>query len=231
VRFVGDTEKRIKEDFLRILRFFRFAARMDASMDDQTLITIGKLRGGLDQISKERVWLEMSKLFNTPGRVRVFTAIQGWAVSTQIGLPHIQAGELFFANSAESAVALFFKGDGAAARKFCNSWKMSGEETAKIVWIADNFHKVSQVQIEDWLNEGKDREWIVELAQTAFWTAEINELVSHARDFPTTVFPVKGQDLLDAGMLPGKAMGARLQEMRARWVESRFLLCRETLMR
>lgn len=234
VRFVGNAEQRIREDFLRILRFFRFAARMDAVMDAETLITIGELRTGLGQISKERVWLEMSKLFKAPGRVRVFTAMQAWAVSTQVGLPSIHPGALQFADSAEAAVALFFRGEGEAARKFCNDWKMSGDETAKVVWIADNFWKVinnGREQVEDWLNEGKDRQWVVELAQLHWDDRGPTAMLDwHAKNFPTTEFPVKGQDLLDAGMKPGKEMGVRLRALREAWVASRFTLSREELM-
>lgn len=232
VRFVGDAEQRIREDFLRILRFFRFAARFDADMDTQTLQTIERLKDGLDQISRERVWLEMSKLFapNSHGRIPVFRTMLALGVAQQIGLPWIQAGELQFASSSEAAVSLFFKGDGVAARKFCNDWKMSGDETAKIVWIAENHHRVSQNQIEDWINEGQPREWIVELANTSFWSARIWDMVSHAQTFPVTLFPVKGQDLLDAGMKPGKEMGVRLRDLRAAWVASRFTMSREELM-
>jgi tRNA nucleotidyltransferase (CCA-adding enzyme) len=234
VRFVGDAEKRIAEDFLRILRFFRFAARMEASMDRSTLSIIGAMREGLDQISRERIWMEMSKLFKARGRVRVFAEMQALGVANQIGLPNINAGSLQFAESAESAVALFFRDNGEGARKFCNDWKMSGDETAKIVWIAENFWKVNRhgrEQVENWLNEGKPREWVVDLA-TLHWDdrGPTAGLDFHARDFQTTEFPVKGQDLLDAGMKPGKEMGFRLRALREQWVASRFTLSREELM-
>lgn len=232
VRFVGDAEKRIQEDFLRILRFFRFAARFDAQMDPVTLQTIERMAVGLDQISRERVWMEMSKLFspNSHGRIPVFRTMLALGVGQQIGLPWIQAGELLFAESSEAAVALFFKGDGTGAREFCNSWKMSGDETVKICWIADNFHRTNMDQIEDWINEGKDRQWVFEVSRLAFWSANVNEFSAHANSFPVTPFPVKGQDLLDSGMKPGKAVGERLSAMRAKWVESRFTLSKEELL-
>ena len=232
VRFVGNAEQRIREDYLRILRFFRFAARFDAQMDSQTLQTIEQMREGLDQISRERVWLEMAKLFapNSHGRIPVFRTMLALGVAQQVGLPWIQAGELEFAESPESAVALFFKGDGAAARAFCNSWKMSSDETAKIVWIADNSLVTSMEQIENWINEGKDRQWVFEVARHAFWSHEVNRFSDHARSFPVTVFPVKGQDLLDSGMKPGREVGQRLTAMREAWVKSRFTLTREQLL-
>lgn len=234
VRFVGDAEKRIKEDFLRILRFFRFAARFNATMDQDTLMVIERLQGGLDQISRERVWMEMSKLFTSLARVAVFKVMQDLGITQRIGLPRIHPGNLRFANCAEAAVALAFRSEGEEARKFCNSWKMSGDETAKIVWIAQNFWEVTQhgrEKIENWLNEGKDRQWVVELA-ALHWDdrGPTAGLDFHAANFQTTEFPVKGQDLLDAGMKPGKEMGFRLRALREQWVASRFTLSREELM-
>lgn len=231
VRFVGKAEQRIREDFLRILRFFRFAARMDAKMDNSTLATIGALKSGLDQISRERVWLEMSKMFMAPGRVRVFEEMQQWGVDAQLGLPRISPGALKFADSPEAAVAFFFKGKGGEARKFCNAWKMSSDETAKVVWLAEAFHKVSRTQVENWINEGVDRKWVIEAAVMRWDDRGPTAMLdSHAQHFPVTQFPVKGQDLLDAGMKPGKEMGARLRDLREAWVASRFTLSREELM-
>lgn len=65
VRFVGDPEQRIREDYLRILRYFRFygrtAERPDAH-DERTVRAIAANCGGLRQMSGERVWGELKKI-------------------------------------------------------------------------------------------------------------------------------------------------------------------------
>jgi len=61
--FVGDPEQRIKEDYLRILRFFRFKARYNLTSDQPTLETIRKLSPGLAAVSKERITSEISETF------------------------------------------------------------------------------------------------------------------------------------------------------------------------
>jgi poly(A) polymerase len=59
VRFVGEAERRIREDYLRILRFFRFFARYaKAGPDREAIAAIAKLRDGVSQLSAERVWGE-----------------------------------------------------------------------------------------------------------------------------------------------------------------------------
>lgn len=67
VKFVGDADKRIREDYLRILRYFRFLARMtpvekNIYRDDETLAKIKNNKDGLRQISRERIWTEIKKI-------------------------------------------------------------------------------------------------------------------------------------------------------------------------
>lgn len=59
IRFVGDAETRIREDYLRIMRLFRFWARLDFKPDDKTLEIVAKTREGLNDISIERVRTEL----------------------------------------------------------------------------------------------------------------------------------------------------------------------------
>lgn len=65
VRFVGDADTRIKEDFLRILRYFRFFGRIAKSSDQhdpETLKVIATNAHGLQQVSGERIWVELRKI-------------------------------------------------------------------------------------------------------------------------------------------------------------------------
>jgi len=64
IRFVGEPEARIKEDYLRIFRYFRFHARygVPAKHDEQTLAIIKNNCEGLTQISGERIWTEMKRI-------------------------------------------------------------------------------------------------------------------------------------------------------------------------
>lgn len=63
VRFIGDADQRIAEDYLRILRFFRFTATYGNGMCDAAgLTSCRKLRAGLDSLTGERIWSELKKL-------------------------------------------------------------------------------------------------------------------------------------------------------------------------
>lgn len=66
VRFVGDPDKRIQEDYLRILRYFRFLGRMDNSPADDQTAAIERNVAGLDKVSGERIWMEVQKILTGP---------------------------------------------------------------------------------------------------------------------------------------------------------------------
>ena len=75
VRFIGDAEARIKEDFLRILRFFRFHAYYGkGDMDAAGLKAAVKLRAGLEQLSAERVAGELRRILVAPQAPRAVEA-------------------------------------------------------------------------------------------------------------------------------------------------------------
>ena len=67
LRFIGDAEARIRENYLRILRFFRFFARYGAGRPDaEGLKACARLKDGLEQLSAERVWAELKGFFRRP---------------------------------------------------------------------------------------------------------------------------------------------------------------------
>ena len=66
VRFVGDPDKRIQEDYLRILRYFRFLGRMDSSPADDQIAAVERNAAGLKQISGERIWMEVKQIVTGP---------------------------------------------------------------------------------------------------------------------------------------------------------------------
>jgi poly(A) polymerase len=67
VIFIGDAHQRLKEDYLRILRFFRFNAwYARGPIDPQGLQACADLVAGLDTLSVERVWKEVKKMLAAP---------------------------------------------------------------------------------------------------------------------------------------------------------------------
>ena len=92
VRFIGDAEARIKEDYLRILRFFRFNAYYGKGpFDRQGLRACVTLRGGMAQLSAERVAGEVRRILVAPQAMRAVEALFDYGLLAAIlgGVPRL----------------------------------------------------------------------------------------------------------------------------------------------
>lgn len=88
VRFVGDPRLRIQEDYLRILRYFRFYGRIALEADNHDQTTLNVIRecsDGLRQISVERIWMEVSKILTGNHTPDLFRRMYELNVSQSIG--------------------------------------------------------------------------------------------------------------------------------------------------
>jgi tRNA nucleotidyltransferase (CCA-adding enzyme) len=230
VRFVGDARQRVEEDYLRILRYFRFAARFNAKMDDATLAVFsdGAVLDRLNQVSVERFWQEMSKLLDpsTPGRVAVVDAIFRTRVNRALGVFRFNPVDLVRSDDALSALSSLV--DPKDVDRFFQFWKVSASEEKKVRWLVLNRDVVlDEVKVEVQLtNEKVERDYLVSLLEMRGETL----LAQYVRDFQIPTFPVGGADLIKAGMAPGPQMGERLARMRRGWAYSRWTSTRETLM-
>ena len=82
IRTIGDPERRFAEDKLRMLRAVRFAARFGYAIEPETFQAIQKLASQIDQVSRERVRDELSKML-TEGHAR-----QAFLLLDETGLLH-----------------------------------------------------------------------------------------------------------------------------------------------
>ena len=82
-RFIGDAEARIREDYLRILRFFRFFAWYGTELDAEGLSACAALADGIETLSSERVTSEMMKLLSAPDPLRAVGAMEQTGVLTR----------------------------------------------------------------------------------------------------------------------------------------------------
>ena len=77
VVFIGEAEQRIREDYLRILRFYRFSARYAAAgIDLRGQAACVALREGLATLSVERIWIELKKLLAARDPLEALQAMQ-----------------------------------------------------------------------------------------------------------------------------------------------------------
>ena len=86
VRFIGDARQRIREDYLRLLRYFRFQTRFGGDWDEEAMAACRELAPGLKGLSRERVGWELQNLLGLPSPVEAVTMMRELGV-LQVVLP------------------------------------------------------------------------------------------------------------------------------------------------
>jgi len=244
--FVGDADTRIREDYLRILRFFRFQAWYGRAAPDATgLDACGRLRAGLAGISSERIWMETKKLLAAPQPMPALRAMEASGVLVQL-FPEAKGLELLdrlvtlarnggvTADPMQRMLALFWK-DARAVDAVVVRLKMSNDERDRLRWSARDETPLDvatppEVRAAIYRKGGQvvtDRA-VLALAETgaAHWRAVLAE----GESWTPPAMPLNGADLLAAGIESGPALGQALKKAEEAWIFSDFSLDRDALL-
>lgn len=229
IRFVGDTEKRIEEDYLRILRYFRFAARFGCSMDLLDLEYISKKSSleGLKTISVERYFAEMEKLLVMPDKVRILEIMESIDVLKTIGLD-APVDSVILARTASATASLSTLVSEKQVKDFVARWKLSRKVGNELVWLKIDAKAIKKS--EDYFNalaDGVSRDWLIDLSEIR----GDEEISAKLKEIAIPKFPVQGNDLIKVGMAPGPEMGQTLKRLRDSWKASGFSKNKDELLK
>ena len=260
LRFIGEAEERIEEDYLRILRFFRFFAWYGRGRPDaQGLKACVRLRDGMRTLSAERVWTELKKLLmaSDPSRALLWMRQTGvltivlpesekWGIDSIHGLIEAEKG-LGWQPEALLRLAAMVPPDAARMAVLSKRLRLSNNEAAQL----DGWAQAPTPQpdmAEDafrrllYREAVKGLEWRLKLALVSARTRAVEDtsaliqaagfqrLLKIAGSWEKPKFPVSGKDLLALGYEPGEAVGKTLNRLEEMWVEANFELEREALL-
>ena len=259
LRFIGEPEARIREDFLRILRFFRFFAWYGSGRpDSEGLKACARLKDGLAQLSAERVWSELKKLLAAPDPGRAILWMRTTGVLTQI-LPETEKWGI----DAIPGLVAAGRDLGWQVDPLLRLVAMLPPDAMRLAAMAERlrFSKVETRRLDEWAKAPppapdtsalafakllyrhgpeplRDR---LRLALAAARSAAATDdkalvaaggyarLLKQLEAWERPVFPLRGPDLEAAGFAPGKPLGEALRALEAEWVESGFSLDRDAL--
>jgi tRNA nucleotidyltransferase (CCA-adding enzyme) len=223
-KFVGDAGQRIQEDYLRILRYFRFQGRLSTpTWNEDTLKAISSNVKGLQQISAERVWQEMSKVLSGQNIANVLDHMTKSGVSKVIGLSTNDLNKV--KDKGNSIVALAQMGNNVDIAK---RWRLSNNEAVLLDFLIKNkTNTLDKKKVEDMIADGVDKNLISALA-----TLQGKEdMASHVSSAKVPDFPITGSDLIAKGMNPGPQMGAKLGQLKQQWKQSNFTATKDELLK
>ncbi|MCA1367755.1 CCA tRNA nucleotidyltransferase [Bradyrhizobium sp. BRP14] len=259
LRFIGNAAERVAEDYLRILRFFRFFAHYGRGRPDaEGLKACAQARAKLSTLSAERVWGETKKLLSAedPGRAllwmrqagvlgEVLPETEKWGIDA---MPGLVAAERSFSWRPEPLLRLaaIVPPDAERLEAMASRLRLSKAEAAYLIRFAEAPAIAATLPDAAFDRElyrhGKDgiiARLKLSLAAArrksetdpAFLaeTASFQRLLMRAERWQRPVFPLSGVDVLKAGIPAGPKIGEVLEELEEFWIERNFNVDRATL--
>jgi len=260
LRFIGDAETRIREDYLRILRFFRFFAWYGSGRPDaEGLKACARLKDGLPRLSAERIWSEIKKLLSAPDPSRsllwmrqagVLTTVlpetEKWGIDAIHALVRTEA-DLGWPVDPLLRLAAIVPPDAARMKTLGDRLRLSNAEADRLVQWAATLKiepKVTEGELSKRLYRGNLQGHLdrlrLDLAAARGRAQQDDKalveaggyfrLLSHAQKWQKPQFPLRGGDLAPLGV-EGARLGALLKALEAEWVDSGFSLESDALLK
>lgn len=246
LRFIGDAATRIEEDYLRILRFFRFFAIYGKHRPEaQGLKACARLKDGLDGLSAERIWNEMRKLFAAPDPSRSLLWMRQVGVLTKLlpesekwgidAIPPLMDAERTHGFSPDALVRLMSiippRVD--TVNDISARWKLSNAERDRLrAWASLPQQLPKDARALRALAYRHSKKAVLDGLRVQTALRRDDELAFAAKTidaWDVPVLPVKGADLIERGYEKGPLLGAKLKELENAWIESDFKLARAAL--
>lgn len=234
VRFIDDPEARIKEDYLRILRFFRFHAWYgdpNGGLDADGLAACAANTDGLGQLSRERVGSEMRKLLCAPDPAPAVAVMETAGVLMRV-LPGASATMLSALVYIEGQVGLapdpirrlaLIGGEDAAERL-----RLSKREAADLAVLRDGLGNGLPAEALGYRHGAQALDVLALRAAMDGVELDLSQ-AERARFGAEQVLPVSARDFMPD--LQGPALGKAVKDAEERWIASGFTLTRDTLLR
>ena len=248
VKFIGSADKRIKEDFLRILRFFRFYSMFGiGEPDKKALKACAENNENLKTLPMERIREELFKLLLTPQAVKTIKVMQDNNILSYVmpdgrfleNLDYMK--KLFNGKDLASKHLLYlfilYQPDEAMAENMAVRLKFSKKEKQKFLkWATIN------INLKDFTNKnllkllayehGKDfclEQFLLSAARSQETLPDFWNLYEQIENMEVPIFPIKGKDLLQEGLV-SEQIGKRLKYLEQKWLESDFTLNKDELL-
>jgi tRNA nucleotidyltransferase (CCA-adding enzyme) len=231
--FVGNPEERIREDFLRILRYFRFKGRIgDRHVDSEIENVISISVFGLRDISAERVWMEMAEILSdSTGELfrEILFAMYVTGVFEVIGISDSDSSNIDRAvrvrgltNNPITVLAAL------TSNHMADRWKMSSDEQSLYRYLQQHRDDVPSLALLK--HDATTKQYGPIYAEQRAAISGSCDLLDQIRGWELPTFPVRGVDLITIGHKPGPQMGQILVKLEDDWKQSDFKLTREDLL-
>lgn len=236
IRFVGDAERRVQEDHLRILRFFRFFAGYGAlPADAHAMQACAEGAIGIRSLSGERIRVEMLKLLSTKDpttalELMIETGVMEELLPTRVD-PQKLSRLLTFEPKADPILRLAVLLRSASVdpryiEAVAERWRLSNKDRERLFTLTQeqrvNVLSTIRKGRKDLYRLGKDHYLDLIHLSAAEKDAKMEHLENAKgiiAEWTSPVFPLRGKDLIDYGMKPGPGVGDLLTRLENWWLD------------
>lgn len=233
VRFVGNASQRVQEDYLRIFRFFRFYAQYGEGEPDATAMAACAAHADrLTTLSRERVTQEFMKIMAAPDPSTVLVPMVTHKITPYLEKSFHEKNLRDFCHlqlrhdAMDIMARLFMISD--MRPDFFNEWLiLSNAQKKYLETLAqgmDILKRPARTKLRELVyrvgNRMAVQVYLLRLTQNG--DLPDLDLLDIARYWQAPVFPVKAEQLIEAGIQRGPALGKRLKDLEKDWIKSDF---------
>ena len=244
IEFIGDIEKRIKEDYLRILRYVRFFIYYSKSEhSDKVKKTIKQNINGISSISSERLIDEFKKIIKTPGFLKLFKdpfceeiiklifpqfkntelfkKLNGFAKEILSEVDHIFLISLMIIDNSDNTDYFLFKFNisNINKKRILFLKEFYGNKIEKNSFSEKNLWKIlyynGKQSLQDLL--------YFEIFKSKNVNKKLINLIDFFKDKEAPIFPIKAKSLIEKyNISEGKLLGIKLKKIEEKWINNDF---------
>ena len=246
VKFIGDPQRRIEEDYLRIIRFIRFKIMYDLKVESSTFKAIKLNLNGIKKISKERILVELYKILNLKNFMKLNESKDLKEIFTLIfpefkNLRRLERLTKICDHSQVSnnlLLAVLLIDDQDTHEYFSHKYNISNNIKDNLDSLAKNLKLIKENK--GFLNKDLekniyllDKNYLIDLnilnfvVNPSIKLKDFSEVLRNILKSKTHKLNIDGKYLIDNGMQQGSLMGKALKKIEEEWIKNNFQITKE----
>ena len=246
IKFIGSAEKRIQEDYLRIIRYFRFFSQYsNFNHDNKIVSSIKKHINGLNQISNERIFDELNKILslknfsnlfnNKTSREVILNIFPQFKYYERLKIFECLKEDLKSLYDTDLILALLILEKSNDYEYFCHKYKTSNSIKNRFRNISLNIENFSDKKFYSEKNIKKliyilNKNYVKDLLLFSIFintkdkVSLIQDLLRYVENCELPKFPISGNYLKKYGYQSGEILGNKLKLLEEKWINNNFVL-------
>ena len=248
VKFIGDPQTRIEEDYLRIIRFIRFKIMYDTKIEPNTKKIIAQNLNGIKKISKERILIELFKIldlrkflhFNESTDLKKIFILIFPEFNNLNRLDRLLKICDYSDINRDLLLAAMMIDEKNTHEYFCHKYNVSANVKNKLNKFAKNFELIKENKDFFYKDLEKnvyfnDKNHLIDLnilnfaLNSKLKLDNFSEIFKRILKSKTHQFQIDGKYLMENGMKQGIEMGKVLKEVEEEWIKNNFKISKEQI--